>query len=166
MSIVFPIDKPVEKRSQKPLKRILIQEINVDVDKQLEEARNEISSKIKLNENDEKLFSLNNKTLISEITNEPKVVNEEAIVKEEKKIVVTEKKAEKPKSVAKVIIPPAPTNGFQFRKDWQMLSNNLDDLAVYFKQIPPETYTKLFMNGLESDMLSKIFMIFKKLYLL
>ena len=30
-------------------------------------------------------------------------------------------------------IPDVPTNGYQFRKDWQFLNNNLDNLALYFK---------------------------------
>ena len=30
-------------------------------------------------------------------------------------------------------IPDVPTNGYQFRKDWQFLNDNLDNLAVYFK---------------------------------
>lgn len=151
MSIVFPIDKQIDKRSKKPLKRIQIQEINSDVDRKLEAARQEIKSKIKLNESDEKLFS------ISENKAE-KSKNENEEVKIKKKV----EKVEEKKFNKNIVIPSAPTNGFQFRKDWQMLANNLDDLAVYFKQIPPDFYPKLFMNGLESDMLSKIFLLLQK----
>lgn len=31
------------------------------------------------------------------------------------------------------VIPNASTNGYQFKKDWQLLANNLEDLAKYFK---------------------------------
>ncbi len=172
MTLVFAVDKPAEKRSDKPLKRILIQEINVDVDKKLEAARNEIKSKVKLNENDEKLFSLNEKV-------------EKVVVEEEIKVKTVEKKKVEAKNIVKVI-PPAATNGFQFRKDWQLLGNSIDDLTTYFKvkvlfcllvllkfyfiflnykQILPEKYQNLFMNGLESDILSKILIIFKNFVL-
>lgn len=129
MSIVFAVDKPIEKRSKKPLKRIEIQEINGDVDKKLEAARHEINSKIKLNENDEKLFSLNARnSLISEIGD--KSVDEVKIKRTEEIQIPKEEK----KSIAKsFVIPPAPTNGFQFRKDWQILVNNFEDLCTYFK---------------------------------
>ncbi len=122
MSIVFPIDKPIDKRSKKPLKRIQIQEINSDADRKLEAARQEIKSKIKLNENDEKLFNISeNKAESSK--------NEIEEVKIKKKV----EKLEEKKVTKNIVIPSAPTNGFQFRKDWQMLANKLEDLAVYFK---------------------------------
>ncbi len=85
----------------------------------MEAARNEIKSKVKLNENDEKLFSWNEKV-------------EKVVVEEEIKVNTVEKKKVEAKNIVKVI-PPAPTNGFQFRKDWQLLGNSIDDLTTYFK---------------------------------
>ena len=52
-------------------------------------------------------------------------------IKTKKKVETTIQEAKR--VVKNIVIPAAPTNGFQFRKDWQMLVNSLDDLGVYFK---------------------------------
>lgn len=136
-SLVFPINKTVDQRSKKPLKRIEIIEINSDVNEKTQSAIKEINSKIKLNANDEKLFDLTNK---KEEKNKIEIIeNKENVDVHKKELTVTkkieqipptpiQKNIEKPK-----VIPTTPANSYQFRKDWQLLSGNIDDLSIYFK---------------------------------
>jgi RNA polymerase II-associated protein 3 len=120
--LIFPIDKPLDKRSTKPLKRIEIVEINGDVNEKKQAAFREIQSKIKLTPNEEKLFETKVEAVIEQKIN----VKEPEVKEVEEKSKVEEK--QKPK-----VIPPAPSNAYQFRKDWQYVSCNIDDLLTYFK---------------------------------
>jgi len=175
-SLVFPINKTADQRSTKPLKRIEIIEINDDRDEKARANMEEINSKIKLNTKEEKLFEVATKDsatkakapIITEIksVSEPESVKEEGVKDEEiiKPKVAPKIELEIKRIEPKVVtIPPVPANGYQFRKDWQLLGNNIDALTDYLKQIDPSLYGKIFLNGLESDMLSKIIIAYKNL---
>ncbi|CAF0714457.1 unnamed protein product [Brachionus calyciflorus] len=166
-NLVFPVFKKEEEKSQKPLRRILIEEINDDSIERNEIKRNldEINQKIVLTDKDESLFSLNDKKQELEVINE-KLENVDLKEIEPKPDF---KKIDKPENIMKInvnkAIPEAPNNGYQFKKDWQLLNDNIESLAKYFKKISPEDYPKLFLNGLESDHLSKILVIFSEYFL-
>ena len=146
--LVFPIVKTEAQRSKKPLKRIDIEEINDESIDKIELVKNieEIKQRVKLNEKDEKLFESNTKIQIMETTlpekitevehsvnnvklNEPETVKH--IVKNEMPELLSPTKTSK--TITHKKIPDAPINGYQFKKDWQFLSDNLEDLAAYFK---------------------------------
>ncbi len=148
--LVFPIIKSEEQRSKKPLKRINIEEINDESSEksQLEKNLKEINQKIKLSSKEKELFNVNienketNKPLIVPISenipiNDNKVeeLNEKLIKAElnEKANVIVKENDQKIISRKSFTIPDSPKNGYQFKKDWQTLCNNLDDLAAYFK---------------------------------
>ncbi len=176
-----------------------------------------LNQRIQLNSKEQALFDINNpsneKNKLKEPKSEPEPAKRPLIIQEIDQISTNEnlnklnltstKKEEtnltesKPlnKAISEPVavksnkkqIPDAPSNGYQFRKDWQLLSGNLDDLATYFtvrlilinkkvfyslinqtffvKKIPPTQYEKLFLNGLESDNLSKILSIFKNYFI-
>ncbi len=126
-SIVYPIDKPVDKRSKKPLKQIMIEEINDENSEKQQERLNEINSKVKLNEAEQKLFNVDKKEPLSE--SKPQDQNKIEPAKIEK---IT-KKIEEVQIKTASSIPQAPSNGYQFRKDWQLLNKSVDDLTTYFK---------------------------------
>ncbi|RNA24185.1 RNA polymerase II-associated 3-like [Brachionus plicatilis] len=150
-NLVFPVCKREEEKSKKALKRILIEEINDEsVEKdQVKKNLEQINQKIVLTPKDESLFSLGGKE-------EDKIAEKvDKIELEEKNEIKIERKA----------IPDAPSNGYQLKKDWQLLNNSMEDLATYFKKIKPQEYPKLFLNGLESDQLSKILLIFSEYFI-
>lgn len=184
--LVFPVIKSEEQRSKKPLRRIEIQEINDDSQDKKEVERNlkEINKRINLTEKDEKFFKIdqNEKLTGNKIVEveekmekinlvENKIVEQTTIDATEtktaaikaKKETSDEKKTQMAASntnVSRKKVPDVPTNSFQFKKDWQYLSNDFELLCEYFKKIDPNMYTKLFLNGLESDYLSKMLKIY------
>ncbi len=157
---VFPINKTEKQRSTKPLKRIEIQEINDESAIELENNLKQVNEKVQLNADQEKLFKIDqieNKTKSISL-DESKSLKEEKqrieitdveedkpVLKETPKIVDTKLQSEKkPSTVIKEEgeekrevkmrkIPDVPSNAYQFKKDWQSLSQNLEDLAAYFR---------------------------------
>ena len=148
--LVFPILKKEVEKSKKPLKRIEIQEINDESSEQIELEKN-LSQRTQLNTKEQTLFDLkstkeeNKNSKIVEVT---EIENVKPVEKPSEKL--AEKLAEKvvaPQKESKILadstviksskraVPNAPSNGYQFRKDWQFLSDNLEDLATYFKVI-------------------------------
>lgn len=152
--LVFPIDKKDEDKSKKPLKRIQIEEINDDSADRIEIGKNleQINQKVVLSSKDEELFKVEKNALEDKITElnieKPKEIKEEP-------------KAKPNLEAKKILIPNAATNGYQFKKDWQLLGSSITNLAEYLKKIPPADYQKIFLSGLESDTLSKILIIFR-----
>lgn len=131
--LVFPVVKKDSDKSKKELKRILIEEINDESSErvQMEKKQELMNQRLDLNTEDKKLFN---------VTNDSKKEKEPEICKQVEKITLSKSKtivkepAETIKAPEKkIVIPDAPSNGYQFKKDWQLLSKNLDDLATYFK---------------------------------
>lgn len=172
VQLVFPIIKTESQRSKKPLKRIEIEEINDESAEKIELVKNieEINQRVKLNSKEQKLFeSTSNKKIeiLEETVND---VDVDCNVKQLENAKLTDTQTKVDNSEKKIIkkkIPNAPTNGngYQFKKDWQFLAENLEDLAVYLKKIPPTDYQKIFQNGLESNVLSKILNIYTNFYI-
>ena len=46
--------------------------------------------------------------------------------------------------------------GFQFKRDWLNLNNQIEQQSIYFDRIPPSIYKKLFSNGLDPSVFSRI----------
>lgn len=97
----------------------------------MEKKQELMNQRLDLNTEDKKLFN---------VTNDSKKEKEPEICKQVEKITLSKSKtivkepAETIKAPEKkIVIPDAPSNGYQFKKDWQLLSKNLDDLATYFK---------------------------------
>lgn len=122
-NLVFPVYKRDEDKSKKPLRRILIEEIN-DESVEKEEVRKnleQINKKIVLSPKEETLFNPKTQKMDKD---------KEIVVEKIKKIEIEDKVSAKIEAKA---IPDAPSNGYQFKKDWQFLNNNLESLAIYFK---------------------------------
>jgi len=104
----------------------------------------EIIQRVKLNLKDEQLFqspSLSSSKIT--ILDEKQAPLEESLIQnlevnvnnvkiEDTKTTHETTNEVKPRVVRKKI-PDAPLNGYQFKKDWQFLSDNLEDLATYFR---------------------------------
>ncbi len=144
-TLVFPVVKTEAVRSNKPLRRIEIQEINGETTAERQEmakTREEMSKRVHLSAKDELLFETSSssaqakriielssvETVAAERLSDVKVVNNQptpATISDNK-----------PKPVIQSLIktiPPVPPNAYQFRKDWQHLEKSPEDLAAYFK---------------------------------
>ena len=180
--LVFPVRKSAEQMSKKPLRRIQIEEIDNESAGRVEMQRNmeELNKKVHLTSKDKKLFEIidngdtqsddtQSKSAAAPMSPSREELADASRVVESSKtsklseLVESNELLEKRAKKASREPPPPPTNYFQFKKDWQSLDNNIESLTAYFKNIKPESYQKLFLNGLESDHISKIFIIFKNM---
>jgi translation initiation factor 2 beta subunit (eIF-2beta)/eIF-5 len=69
---------------------------------------------------------------------------------------------EKPSSKSLPIPTSVPTTGFQFKRDWSNLNNQLEQQIIYFNKIPPTSYKTLFSTGLDSSVFSRILLLWSK----
>jgi hypothetical protein len=59
--------------------------------------------------------------------------------------------------------PPAiPTTGYQFKRDWSNLNQQIEQQAAYFNVIAPSSYKTLFSTGLDSSVFSRILLLWSK----
>ncbi|XP_068715100.1 RNA polymerase II-associated protein 3-like [Montipora foliosa] len=69
----------------------------------------------------------------------------------------------RPLSTSKTL--PVPKSSGQFQSDWRSLQKWPDQLFQYFKNIKPESYSKLFQQSIEPDMLVKILHLLRDFYI-
>jgi len=135
--LVFPIHKKEEDKSKKQMKRIEIEEINDESVDKIEIKKNleNLSQRIQLNSKEQSLFELDKSN-----NNNNNIINVVEDLKKRAGLISTEKEdLDLNKNSTQVIvsqnktttttskqIPDVPTNGYQFRKDWQFLNDNLD----------------------------------------
>ena len=56
-----------------------------------------------------------------------------------------------------VPVPSAiPTTGYQFKRDWSNMNNQLEQQSIYFNKIPSKSYKTIFSTGLDSSVFSRI----------
>lgn len=125
-NLVFPVIKSESERSKKPLIRIKIEDINsgeMSAERaKIKEDLALIQQKIKLSEKDEKMFALGEeKNYVEKVSSIP-------LEKKVAEIKLDQVRLNQPKT-----IPERPTNGYQFKKDWQYLSDSLESLSSYLK---------------------------------
>ena len=66
---------------------------------------------------------------------------------------------QKPLSKSAFIPTTIPSTGFQFKRDWLNLNNQLEQQAIYFNRIPPKSYKTIFSTGLDSSIFSRILIL-------
>lgn len=52
-----------------------------------------------------------------------------------------------------------PATGFQFKRDWSSLNNQIEQQAIYFSKIPPKSYKTIFSTGVDSSVFSRILLL-------
>ncbi len=52
-----------------------------------------------------------------------------------------------------------PTTGYQFKRDWSNLNNQIEQQSIYFNKIPPTSYKTIFSTGLDSSVFSRIILL-------
>ncbi|CAF0741216.1 unnamed protein product [Adineta steineri] len=143
---IYPLqDKPIDKRSTKPLKRIEIQEIDTSIisNSTITKKKNIIIEEIETTE--------------VPTPSEPIPPPPPSQPLPPPSAPSTQSQKPSPKSIP---IPTAiPTTGFQFKRDWANLNNQLDKQSIYFNQIPPTTYKTIFSTGLDSSVFSRILLL-------
>ncbi|CAF3787883.1 unnamed protein product [Rotaria socialis] len=153
---IYPLqDKPIDKRSTKPLKRIEIQEIDTSI--------------ISISETTKKKA-----IIIEEMDTDPK--SSESIIPSISSVLPSPStiftattplsvQSKKPTTIEKpptksIPIPTAiPTTGFQFKRDWLNLNNQIEQQAIYLKRIPPKSYKTIFSTGIDSSVFSRILLL-------
>ncbi|CAF3541444.1 unnamed protein product [Rotaria sp. Silwood1] len=148
---IYPLyDKPIDKRSTKPLKRIEIQEIDTSI------ITNSVTTKKKtivIEEMDTDLPSA--EPIITPSPSSPTPPPPPPPSSQSQKSIITEKPSTKSVSIPTTV----PTTGFQFKRDWSNLNNQLEQQTIYFNKIPPKSYKTIFSTGLDSSVFSKILLL-------
>jgi len=149
---VYPLNnKPIDKRSTKPLKRIEIQEIDTSI--------------ISTSETTKK------KTIVIEemdtIPEPPPPVLPSSeppppppVLPSSEPSPLPSQPQKPPPSKSLPILPTSiPTTGYQFKRDWSNLNNQLEQQSIYFNKIPPKSYKTIFSTGLDSSVFSRIILL-------
>ncbi|XP_034984059.1 RNA polymerase II-associated protein 3 isoform X1 [Zootoca vivipara] len=191
-NLVKPIDKPLHHRSKKPLRRVIIEEVddeilttnlvatpnllpNQSVSASVEathtsaSAQNPSKDDFSSSADTPKAKLLKIEEIGDSVTIEPV---SKSTVKEKpsstsqscarKKQTETEKQTLLP--VFTFPVPPVPVNSFQLESDFRKLKGYPDQLYAYLKQIDPSFYPNLFQKSLDPDVFSQILKILQDFY--
>nr|XP_020651180.1 RNA polymerase II-associated protein 3 isoform X2 [Pogona vitticeps]XP_020651182.1 RNA polymerase II-associated protein 3 isoform X2 [Pogona vitticeps] len=187
---VKPIDKPMHLRSTKPLRRIIIEEVDDETlctnlvaptsQKPVSasiEATQALASAKNPSEND--LFSTTDTPQAKLLKIEE--IGDSLTMQSFTKDIVKEKSPPIPHScplkaqtdMENQTLPPAsafpvplvPVNSFQLESDFRKLKCYPDQLYTYLKQINPSLYPNLFQKSLDPDVFSQILKILQDFYI-
>ncbi|CAF2578869.1 unnamed protein product [Rotaria sp. Silwood2] len=148
---IYPLhDKPIDKRSTKPLKRIEIQEIDTSIISSSETTKKKT---IVIEEMDTDLPS--SEPIVPPSSSPSPPPPPPSPSSQSEKPTVTEKPSTKSVPIPTTI----PTTGFQFKRDWSNLNNQLEQQSIYFNKIPPKSYKTIFSTGLDSSVFSRILLL-------
>jgi tetratricopeptide (TPR) repeat protein len=202
--LVKPVYKPPDQRSQKPLKRLLIEEVGDDEERALDPKEPLSDTKQKLltkDHQDFEKFVHSKDSTDSDSCQDTTLVNGDAVnikspadicgiqiseiaedapecdlkldlssVHDDKMTRPTDPGAKKqtrlqltsPQTSPRV--PPAPSTSYQFQADWKVLRNSREQFYQYLRQINPASYSKLFGEFLDADVLMKIMHTLRDFY--
>ncbi|XP_019348455.1 RNA polymerase II-associated protein 3 isoform X1 [Alligator mississippiensis] len=182
-NLVKPIDKPLHLRSTKPLRRIVIEEVD-DSDSDLPNTTSVVSNRInstcvettKSSYQDDLLTTTDTpkakQLKIEEISDTPAI----QLVNEVKEITSPppqffnlknhiEKENETLPPISTSPVPAIPANSFQLESDFRKLKGCPDKMYLYLKQIEPSLYPKLFQKSLDPDVFNQILKILHDFYI-
>ncbi|UJR28436.1 hypothetical protein I4U23_009676 [Adineta vaga] len=141
---VYPLhNKPLDQRSTKPLKRIEIQEIDTSIitPSETTKKKNIVIEEIETTE----MPTFSEPVPILPVPT-PAPPSHPSSTSQSEKL--------PPKLI---IIPTSiPTTGYQFKRDWSNLNNQLEQQSIYFNNIPPTSYKTIFSTGIDSSVFSRI----------
>ncbi|CAF0784426.1 unnamed protein product [Rotaria sordida] len=148
---IYPLsDKPIDKRSTKPLKRIEIQEIDTSI---ISSSQTTKKKTIVIEEMDTNLPSSEPIVQPSSSFPPPPPPPPSSLQSEKPTIV------EKPSNKSIPIPTTIPSTGFQFKRDWSNLNNQIEQQSIYFNKISPKSYKTIFSTGLDSSVFSRILLL-------
>jgi len=141
---IYPLNnKPIDQRSTKPLKRIEIQEIDTSI----------ISTSETIKKKN---------IVIEEMDTVPEPPPPAPVLPSSEPSPPPPSQPQKPPPPSKSlpILPTSiPTTGYQFKRDWSNLNNQLEQQSIYFNKIPPKSYKTIFSTGLDSSVFSRIILL-------
>lgn len=159
---VQPIDKPKHLQSTKPLRRIDIEEVSGKVTVP-ETPLSELTSQDKVKKAEEDTSPLSTSPSakmikieeIAEVPSHssdqfPSTTQTEPLQKKLSPVPDTSS------SMSVMDVPPPPTNSFQFEADLRRIGAQPEIIYSYLKQLEPESYSKIFHNSLEPNILHEI----------
>ncbi|KAK3741902.1 hypothetical protein QZH41_016263, partial [Actinostola sp. cb2023] len=170
--------KDLEKTKPKvPLKRIHIDEIGSDSSEDESETtshsptdttnNNDTATESKVEQNAEKSYNQDSK--ITEITSSEQNTSTEENLSPKK----AQKQSEECKKLngssrasnSKPKVFEVPKSSMQLQADWKILRNKPQELFEYLKNINPKSYSKLFQQSIDSDMLTTIILVYHDFYI-
>ncbi|KAF7667560.1 hypothetical protein LDENG_00057240 [Lucifuga dentata] len=175
--IIQPIDKPTHLQSTKPLRRIDIEEVRgKETAPQVESAESKPSVQEVVKEAEDKSSPLSTSPSakmmkIEETADVPSHSPNQAPASKQKtqpaqeEIVHHPEPSDRLSSTVTEVLPPPPTNSFQLETDLRKIGNQPDAVYRYMRQIKPDTYSKIFHNSLEPDILSQILRTLQAFYI-
>ncbi|XP_064364365.1 RNA polymerase II-associated protein 3 isoform X1 [Dromaius novaehollandiae] len=182
-NIVKVIDKPLHLRSTKPLRRIVIEEIDDDIENDFPSTSSLVSNwgnstSIETTANlseDDQLTTMDipkaKQLKIEEISDVPtlqlptSVKGISSVIHPSftmKKMIKNEGKTST-RSASPV--PVIPANSFQLESDFRKLKECPEKMYMYLKQIEPSFYPKLFQKSLDPDLFNQILKILHDFYI-
>ncbi|XP_066489639.1 RNA polymerase II-associated protein 3 [Tiliqua scincoides] len=188
--LVKPIDKPLHLRSTKPLRRIVIEEVDEEMPgdslvttTHLESKKSgsvsleagQASASIKNSNKADfcspadtpkakllKIEEIGNSTAVQPLSNVKEKPSPASQLPNMEKQVEIENQTLLP--VSAFPVPPVPINSFQLESDFRKLKGYPDQLYIYLKQIDPSLYPSLFQKSLDPDVFCQILKILQEFY--
>ncbi|XP_035111627.2 RNA polymerase II-associated protein 3 isoform X1 [Callithrix jacchus] len=189
-NVVKPIDNPQHLGSNKPLKKVIIEETGnliqtIDVPDSTTAAAPESNpinvanvtaatgTTNKKNSSQDDLFPPSDtpraKVLKIEEISDTSSLQPQTSLKQDVCQSYSEKMpiqiVQKPAQFVTTVLPPIPANSFQLESDFRQLKSSPDMLYQYLKQIEPSLYPKLFQKNLDPDIFNQIIKILHDFYI-
>lgn len=186
--LVKPIDKPLHLRSKKPLRRIVIEEVDEEMPGDILVTTNLESNKSRSVSLEAKQTSASLKNSNTDDLSSPADIPRAKLLKIEEmgdsdtvqplttvkekpspasQLPIKEKQAEVENQTLPVStfpVPPVPMNSFQLESDFRKLKGYPEQLYIYLKQIDPSLYPSLFQKSLDPDVFCQILRILQDFY--
>uniref|UniRef100_A0ACB8FP02 Uncharacterized protein n=1 Tax=Sphaerodactylus townsendi TaxID=933632 RepID=A0ACB8FP02_9SAUR len=187
-NLVKPIDKPIHHRSIKPLRRIIIEEVDDEMPSINSTANIDLHTGWPISSSTEPTqiiaptknpgkdyFCSPTETPKAKLLKIEEISDSLAIHNEKegpssalqscslKKQAETESPALLPESI--FAVPSVPLNAFQLESDFRKLKGFPDQLYTYLKQIDPSLFPNLFQNSLDPDVFSEILKTLQGFYI-
>ncbi|XP_054844720.1 RNA polymerase II-associated protein 3 [Eublepharis macularius] len=183
-NLVKPIDKPMHLRSIKPLRRVIIEEVDDEMPSTNSATTTNLQPGWPVSSSTEAIAPTKNpvKDDFSSPTDTPKAkllkieeLGDSLATHNEKEgcspalqscgLKKTETESPTLFPVSTFPVPPVPMNAFQLESDFRKLKGFPDKLYTYLKQIDPSVYPNLFQNSLDPDVFSEILKTLQEFYI-
>ncbi|XP_038054486.1 RNA polymerase II-associated protein 3-like [Patiria miniata] len=177
-NIIQAVQKPVHLRSNKPLKRMVIEEIGTGSGGEDDDAtqtthphkpqhttpsgRSEVSSPA-----EQRITGDCHEEDGTKSSETPTPVPSEVRVPDATQTELPPTVSQVPsKPTPPVDIPGIPSSSYQLQSDWKQLQKFSEQLFQYFKNIPPQSYKQLLQDSLDAALLMRILNLLKEQYVI
>ncbi|KAM4677899.1 RNA polymerase II-associated protein 3 isoform 1-T3 [Discoglossus pictus] len=179
--VIKAIEKPMHLRSNKPLRRVVIEEVGGMLESSINHLNESIHGDSKAaaqsdgfdKQNSSQAPLISTSDIPSAKVSKIEEISETSNSQQPHYTPILSQA--KPPEVETVVssvsqplsseVPEVPTNSFQLESDFRRLRGDLDSLYIYLKQIEPSAYSKLFHKALDPDVFNQILRILREKYI-